>query len=286
MEEAEQAFRFLLPQGKGDKKMSIPLFVVSDFTGETAEHVARAASTQFNLDATEFSRFRYVNTEERMLEVIRNAQEKQAVVICTLVDHQLRRLFLEKTGELGVDVVDVLGPILDVLQRRIGTAPMETPGLLRKMDEEYFKRVKAIEFAIKCDDGKSPELLTNAGLVIIGVSRTSKTPLSMYMAHKGVMVANIPLVPEADPPKELFSLPPERIVGLTIQPEKLINIRRERLRVLGLDVEVSNYAQWERVEEELSFARSVFRKAGCRTFDVTNRAIEETAQEILDYLRE
>ena len=120
----------------------------------------------------------------------------------------------------------------------------------------------------------------------IGVSRTSKTPLSMYMAHKGVMVANIPLVPEADPPKELFSLPPERIVGLTIQPEKLINIRRERLRVLGLDVEVSNYAQWERVEEELSFARSVFRKAGCRTFDVTNRAIEETAQEILDYLRE
>ncbi len=108
----------------------------------------------------------------------------------------------------------------------------------------------------------------------------------MYMAHKGVMAANIPLVPEADPPKELFSLPSERIVGLTIQPEKLINIRRERLRVLGLDVEISNYAQWERVEEELSFARSVFRKAGCRTFDVTNRAIEETAQEILDYLRE
>jgi hypothetical protein len=271
---------------KGDKNMSIPLFVVSDFTGETAEHVARAASTQFNLDATEFHRFRYVNTEERILEVIRNAQEKQAVVICTLVDHQLRHLFLEKTGELGVDVVDVLGPILDVLERRIGAAPMETPGLLRRMDEEYFKRVKAIEFAIKCDDGKSPELLTNAGLVIIGVSRTSKTPLSMYMAHKGVMAANIPLVPEADPPKELFSLPPERIVGLTIQPEKLVNIRRERLRVLGLNVEVSNYAQWERVEEELAFARSIFRKTGCRTFDVTNRAIEETAQEILDYLRE
>jgi regulator of PEP synthase PpsR (kinase-PPPase family) len=153
------------------------------------------------------------------------------------------------------------------------------------MDEEYFRRVKAIEFAIKCDDGRSPDMLPDAELVVIGVSRTSKTPLSMYMAHKGIMAANVPLVPEADPPEELFLVPPERVVGLLISPEKLIHIRRERLRILGLDVDVSNYAQWERVEEELQFARSVMRRVGCRIFDVTNRAIEETAQEILDCLR-
>jgi hypothetical protein len=107
----------------------------------------------------------------------------------------------------------------------------------------------------------------------------------MYLAHRGYMVANIPLIPETEPPKQLFRIPPERIFGLMIQPEKLVHIRRERLRLLGLDSEVSNYAQWERVEEELQYARNLMRKIGCRVMNVTNRAIEETAQEILDYLR-
>jgi regulator of PEP synthase PpsR (kinase-PPPase family) len=261
------------------------LFVVSDFTGETAEHVARAAASQFGPEAVEFSRYRYVNTEEKVQEVLREAQQKQAVVICTLVDHHLRKMFVEAAKKEEILLVDILGPILFVLEQKLGRPPLETPGLLRKMDEEYFRRVKAIEFAIKCDDGRSPELLEEADLVVVGVSRTSKTPLSMYLAHYGVMVANIPLIPEATLPDQLFKLPPERTVGLTIQPEKLINIRRERLRVLGLDAEESSYVQWERVEEELSYARSVFNKLRCKSFNVTNRAIEETAQEILDYLR-
>ena len=208
--------------------MTVELYVVSDFTGETAEHVARAAASQFGPEAAKLVRFRYVNNEEKGLEILRTAKELNA---------------------------------------------------------EYFRRVKAIEFAIKCDDGRSPEFLDQAELVVIGVSRTSKTPLSMYLAHKGIAAANIPLVPEADPPQELFSLPPEKVVGLLIAPEKLVQIRKERLRVLGLDAEVSNYAQWERVQEELDFAKGIMRRTGCRTFDVTNRAIEETAQEILDCLR-
>lgn len=265
--------------------MPLELFVVSDFTGETAEHVVRAAASQFGANQSQLKRFRYVNNEERMAEVLREAKATRAVVICTLVDHSLRKRFVEEAIRMEVDLVDILGPILDILSRRLHLQPLETPGLLRRMDEEYFRRVKAIEFTIKCDDGRAAELYPDADLVILGVSRTSKTPLSTYLAHKGIMVANVPLVPEADPPEGIFHLPMEKIVGLTIQPEKLISIRRERLRVLGLDATVSNYAQMERVMDELGYAKKIMARTGCRIFDVTNRAIEETAQEILDYIR-
>ncbi len=263
----------------------LKLFVVSDFTGETAEHVARAAASQFGTDSIAFTRYRYINTEDRLAEVVQNALEAQAVIVCTLVDHALRRKLSDLAREKSVPLVDILGPLLRVLEDKLGRSPFETPGLLRRMDEEYFKRVKAIEFAIRCDDGRGPEMLPSAEMVVIGVSRTSKTPLSMYLAHRGFLVANVPLVPEATPPEELFKVDPTKVVGLFIQPEKLIQIRRERLRILGLDADVSNYAQWERVEEELRFAKDIFRRVGCRTYDVTNRAIEETAQEVLDFLR-
>ncbi|MFP4481671.1 MAG: pyruvate, water dikinase regulatory protein [Thermovirgaceae bacterium] len=265
--------------------MEMTIYVVSDFTGETAEHVARAAFSQFASDSIDLHRFRYINNRERAQEVLEQAAEDGALIICTLVDHELRRWFVDKATGQGTKTVDILGPILDMLENRLGHPPLETPGLLRRMDEEYFRRVKAIEFAIKCDDGRSPEDLSSADVVIIGVSRTSKTPLCMYLAHRGFMVANIPLIPETEPPKQLFGILPERVFGLMIQPEKLVHIRRERLRLLGLDAEVSNYAQWERVEEELQYARNLMRKIGCRVMNVTNRAIEETAQEILDYLR-
>lgn len=265
--------------------MALEIFVVSDFTGETAEHVARAASSQFGAKKAELRRFRYVNNEERGKEVLEEALRSQAVIICTLVDHSLRRWFVNEAGKLQLEVVDILGPILKILEDRLGCQPLETPGLLRRLDEEYFRRVKAVEFAIKCDDGRGAELYDEADLVILGVSRTSKTPLSMYLAHKGIMVANIPLVPEADPPAGLFNLASEKVIGLTINPEKLGSIRRERLRVLGLDADLSNYAQPERLDRELEYSLNVMRRVGCKVFDVTNRAIEEVAQEVLDYLR-
>ncbi|HQO83144.1 MAG TPA: pyruvate, water dikinase regulatory protein [Synergistales bacterium] len=269
---------------KGDRQ-PLQVFVVSDFTGETAEHVAKAALSQFATDAITLQRFRYINNKDRALEVLEEAEKERAMVVCTLVDHDLRRWFMEKAGYQGTDVIDILGPILDMLERRLEHSPLETPGLMRRMDEEYFRRVKAIEFAIKCDDGRCAEHLLLADVVILGVSRTSKTPLCMYLAHRGFMVGNVPLIPETEPPKEIFDIPPEKVFGLTVQPEKLVDIRRERLRLLGLDSEISNYAQWERVEEELQFAKNIMRKIGCRVLNVTNRAIEETAQEILDYLR-
>ncbi|MCF7935389.1 MAG: kinase/pyrophosphorylase [Synergistales bacterium] len=266
--------------------MSLKIFVVSDFTGETAEHVARAAASQFGRGATTISRYKYVNTVERMQHVLEEAVAERPVIICTLVDQQLRQEFVTKAQELELDLVDLLGPILDILESRLESPPLETPGLLRRMDEEYFRRVKAIEFAIKCDDGRSPELLSQADVIIIGVSRASKTPLSMYLAQKGFMVANIPLFPEMTPSEELFEVDPKRVIGLTIRSEKLMQIRRERLRVMGLEADISTYAQWERIEEELRYAKNIFRRIGCPVLNVTNRATEETAQEIIDVILE
>jgi hypothetical protein len=268
-----------------ESKAPLPVFVVSDFTGETAEHVAKAAMSQFATDAVTLQRYRYINNQERALEVLEEAGSINALVVCTLVDHDLRRWFMEKAHLQKTDTVDIMGPMLDMLEMRLEHPPLETPGLMRRMDEEYFRRVKAIEFAIKCDDGRCSEQLLSADVLILGVSRTSKTPLCMYLAHRGFMVGNVPLIPETETPKEIFDVAPEKVFGLVVQPEKLVEIRRERLRLLGLDSDTSTYAQWERVEEELKFAKDIMRKIGCRILNVTNRAIEETAQEILDYLR-
>jgi len=264
--------------------MGLKIFIVSDFTGETAEHVAKAATSQFNSKDSEMVRFRYVNNQDRLMEIIRRAQGENALIIATLVDHQLRNLLAKEAEIRNIDFIDVLGPILGTLEKKIGTPPRETPGLMRRMDEEYFRRVKAIEFAIKCDDGKSPELLKDADIVLVGVSRSGKTPLAMYLAHKGLMVANMPLVPESPPPDELYEVEGEKIIGLTIDPAKLRRIREERLRVLGLDPGVSMYARQERIETELGYAKKIMQELKAKIFDVTNKAVEETAQEIMDYL--
>jgi regulator of PEP synthase PpsR (kinase-PPPase family) len=153
--------------------------------------------------------------------------------------------------------------------------------LLRKVDEMYYRRVEAVEFAVRYDDGKDPRGITQADIVLVGVSRTSKTPLSMYLAHKRVKVANVPLVPEVAPPEELYKVERGKVIGLVIKPELLNNIRTERLKTLGLSGQAS-YANFERILEELEFADKIMKKLGCPVIDVTNRAVEETASKILE----
>ena len=155
-------------------------------------------------------------------------------------------------------------------------------GLIHALDHEYFKRVEAVEFAVKYDDGKNPMGLLKADLVIIGVSRTSKTPLSMYLAHKQLKVANVPLVPEIVPPPELFKVPHNKIIGLLIDPYKLTDIRTTRLKAMGLS-EDATYADVDRITEELEYAKGIMRRVHCMIINVSNRAIEETAGIILDY---
>lgn len=177
-------------------------------------------------------------------------------------------------------VVDILGPMMESLQTLFQQPPKMKPGLVRQLDEEYFRRVEAIEFAVKYDDGRDPRGILKADVILIGVSRTSKTPLSMYLAHKRLKVANVPLVPEVKPPEELFEISNKKVIGLKISPNQLNTIRTERLRSLGLTAE-ANYANHERIIEELEYADRVMKKIGCRVIDVSNKAVEETANIIL-----
>lgn len=262
----------------------IKIFVVSDFTGETIEIVTKAAIRQFeNVNAT-IKKYRYINNKQRSRRVIDEAVDEKAVITCTLVDHELRKWFVSQAKVMGVDVIDVLGPMLDVFSAKLDMEPLEKPGLAHRMDEAYFKRVKAVEFSIACDDGSNTQMLNEAELILIGVSRTCKTPLSMYLAHKGLMTANIPLVPGLDPPEELFSVDPKNVIGLTIKPEKLQQVRKERLQMMGLDPDGTSYSNIENVTDEIKHSREVMKKLGCKVFDVTEKAIEETAQEILTYI--
>src|SRR5699024_3677145 len=154
------------------------------------------------------------------------------------------------------------------------------PGLLHKLDRDYFRKVEAIEFAVKYDDGRDPRGITKADIVLIGVSRTSKTPLSQFLALKRYKVANVPIVPAVDPPEELFRIDPNKCVGLSISPEKLYDIRRERLKALGLG-DQAIYANIKRIHQEIEHCNKIIDKIGCRVIDVSNKAVEETANIIL-----
>ncbi|MGI6488778.1 MAG: pyruvate, water dikinase regulatory protein [Syntrophothermaceae bacterium] len=261
---------------------SIPaVYVVSDSIGETAEMVVRAAATQFDSGRMEVRRIPNVADKELLAEVVHQAAENGCVIAYTLVIEELAEFLEVKAREAGVITVDIIGPLINAIKDSSGEEPRREPGLLRKMDEVYFRRVEAIEFAVRYDDGKDPRGVNLADIVLIGISRTSKTPLSMYLAHKRIKVANIPLVPEVNPPEELFDVQKGRVIGLTIQSELLCTIRRERLRALGL-MSDANYANPERIAYEIDFARRFMRKLGCPIIDVSNKAVEETAGKILE----
>ena len=257
------------------------VYVISDSLGETAEMVVRAAASQFDGSRVEINRMAYVNTASHLEEVMAEAARKGAVIAYTVVMPELKQHLIKLVEQNRLVAVDVLGPMIEAIASRSQIRPKMQPGLLWQMDEQYFRRVEAIEFAVKYDDGKDPRGLPQADIVLIGVSRTSKTPLSMYLAGKQLKVANVPLVPEVPLPKELLELPPDKVVGLTIKPHLLNAIRTERLKTLGLSSNAS-YASLERIYQELEYAEGVYKRLNCPVIDVTNRAVEETASRILD----
>ncbi|WP_214741220.1 pyruvate, water dikinase regulatory protein [Exiguobacterium sp. s48] len=261
------------------------VFVVSDSVGETCELVVRAASIQFHENAIETLRIPFVEDEQTIIDVVTQAKAQQAIIAFTLVNEEHRALLMRLGEEHHVKTVDLLGDLLDVLSGQLKEAPREKPGLIYRLDDDYFRKIEAMEFAVKYDDGRDPRGLKKADIVLVGVSRTSKTPLSQYLALKRYKVANVPLVPESRPPEELFDLPAERCVGLIISPEKLISIRMERLKSLGLKPE-ADYAQLERINRELEYARGIYERIGCDVIDVTNKAVEETAGIILRHLEQ
>jgi [pyruvate, water dikinase]-phosphate phosphotransferase / [pyruvate, water dikinase] kinase len=257
------------------------VFVVSDSVGETADLVARAAIAQFGGSNVEIRRYPMVDDIETVREVVDSARRQPTLIVFTIIVPEVRMEMKTLTVQYGIPAVDIMGPMLDGLTKVLGRSPKLEPGLVHQLDEDYFRRVEAVEFAVKYDDGKDPRGFLRADVVLLGVSRSSKTPVSMYLAHRRIKVANLPLVPEVSLPKELFQVPHGRVVGLRVSPDKLHDIREERVRTLGLKSD-ANYSNMERILMELDYAEEVFRRVGCSVIDVTNKAVEETAVRVLE----
>ncbi len=264
---------------------NLVMYIISDSLGETGEQVARATIGQFNINNYEIRKYPYVLDIDFLKEILEESKKENSIIVYTLVDLNFVEYIVKFCEEEKIPSIDLVNPLVNAVILRTNVKPLREPGIIRKLDEKYFKRVEAIEFAVKYDDGKDPRGLIKADLVLIGVSRTSKTPLSMYLANKNIKVANIPLVPEAPVPKELFEIPSKKIIGLTNTPEKLNEIRQERLKALGLSSN-ANYATMERILEEIDYAENIMKKLRCPIIDVSSKAIEETAGLIINIMKE
>jgi len=260
------------------------VYIVSDSTGETARNVVHAAISQFNSGEIKLKLFAHVESKKDIQGILDRINKEKSFIVYTIVKPELSLFLQEEAKRRSVFSFNMLGPIIENIERISGIAPKLEPGIIRKMDKQYFKRMEAMEFTVKYDACQGELDLSQADLVILGVSRTSKTPLSMYLAHKGIKVANIILDFEFEPPSEIFRLPKEKIIGLTIAPEKLIEIRSERLKTLGLPEE-NIYTDKDRVLKELKYTENVYKKIGCPVIDITNKAIEDIATQILKILK-
>jgi [pyruvate, water dikinase]-phosphate phosphotransferase / [pyruvate, water dikinase] kinase len=260
-----------------------PIYVVSDGTGLTAETVVSAAAGQFFGTIFDVRRRPLVRTIDQARSVINEAAETHGIIVYTLVVPELRRAFEEESGRRGVPSVDIIGGLVQRLEEAFGLVPAGEPGLRgTQLDPAYFGRIDAIEYTVSHDDGQHPETLGDADVVLVGVSRTSKTPLSIFLAHyRGWKVANVPMVLGIEPPHELFQIDQRKIIGLTIQPGRLVNLRRARLESLGRDPD-GPYTSHDQVTDELAYARRVYRHGyPWPILDTTNRSVEEVAREII-----
>lgn len=263
---------------------TLHLHVISDSHGETADVVSKSVFMQYpDVDYT-ITRHAFIRSVDDITSIMQALSDTPVLVIYTLVIEELREHLEYMAYRLGIKCIDVMGPVMDAVTDFLGSEPEGRAGRVERLDDDYFKRIDAIEFAVKYDDGKDYRGVLKADLTLIGISRTSKTPLSMYMANRGYKVANIPLVPEVEPPKELFQIDRRRIIGLVADPNRLNGIRSERLRAMGLAPGASNYAQMDRIRMELLHSEEVMRKLRCQVIDVSSRAIEETAGIILEMM--
>jgi regulator of PEP synthase PpsR (kinase-PPPase family) len=261
------------------------LHLLSDSTGETLEMIAKAALAQFD-DAEVIRHFwPMVRSQHHLDRIVGELASNPGLVFYTVVNPEIRVRLEERCGVLGLPHVPVLDAVTTALEGQLGQEAKGRPGRQHQMDAAYFARVDAIQFTIAHDDGAGWENWEEADLVLAGVSRTSKTPTSIYLANRGYKVANIPLVVESPPPPSLFDLQRPLVVGLTTAPKRLVEIRRNRLLSLNQATDTA-YVDQERVEEEIALARRIFADHGWPVIDVTRRSIEETAAGVMRLLAE
>ena len=256
---------------------------MSDSTGETLEMIAKAALAQFD-DADVVRHFwPMVRSQQHLDRILADIAANPGLVLFTLVNPETRTRLEERCRALGLPAIAALDTVTDALEDMLGQQAKARPGRQHMMDAAYFARVEAIQFTIAHDDGVGWENWEQADIVLAGVSRTSKTPTSIYLANRGYKTANIPIVVESPPPPALFGLKQPLVVGLTTAPDRLIQVRRNRLLSLNQAPETA-YVDTERVEKEVRFARRMFADNGWPVIDVTRRSIEETAAAVINLL--
>ncbi|MCB9732993.1 MAG: kinase/pyrophosphorylase [Deltaproteobacteria bacterium] len=256
------------------------IYVLSDATAETAERVLRAALIQFREARPDVRIFSLLRKDEQIEDAVRQAAVANALVIYTIVNHEQRELLEARAQVFQLQTVDLIGTLMRSLSGYLGTTPAGRPGL-PELNQAYFDRIEAVEFAVKHDDGQAVGGLARADIVLVGLSRTSKTPLSTYLAQKGLKVANVPIVLGLPLPHELEDIDQSRVFGLTINVGALIRIRRARLKALNMPTD-TEYARRDHVVRELQYAREIFdAHAQWPVIDVSEKAIEETAAIVL-----
>lgn len=257
------------------------IYIISDGTGETASTMIRAALVQYADKDIQMIRCKNIRTESQVEPLIDECFERKGFIVYTVVSLQLRNKIRELAGVKGLPCIDLLGPLLNNLDAYFGVATASPQaGILRAVDEQYFKRIEAIEYTVKHDDGKTFSELDKADIILVGISRTSKTPLSIFLSHKGWKVANIPLVLNTALPQELFQVDQRKIVGLIIDIDSLQRIRKNRLEKFGQDPG-GEYASLGHIVQEIEYAHQIFKQnKKWPVFNVTERALEETATEI------
>ncbi|MBQ6669529.1 MAG: kinase/pyrophosphorylase [Deltaproteobacteria bacterium] len=260
------------------------IYLFSDATGETVETMVDAALTQFPVDNMQIKRVSNLRSANQIRTALETVLLNRDMVVYTMADQELANIVHEECDVRKIFCIDLFTPLLMKLSAYLGCPPRGTPGLLHSVNERYYRRIEAVDFSVKHDDGQELRTLYLADIILIGVSRSSKTPLSMYLANSGWKVANVPIIKGIAPPEELFSAAHNRVVCLTIDPQRLLELRIARLRNLHQSTD-SVYANLEEIIEELAFVKSLCKKQGWPMVDVSEKAVEETANDILTKLR-
>jgi regulator of PEP synthase PpsR (kinase-PPPase family) len=259
-------------------KTPVELHIISDATGETATRLVAALEAQFPDQPFEEVRHPRIETVDDLMLAVNRAKGRPAVLVYTIVKPELRDAMRLLCRQAKLHYCDILGPPLASIAKVSGMTAQMKPGARPPLDSAYFRRMAAIEFAVKYDDGVGSGL-RESDIVLVGVSRTSKTPLSMYLGYLGYKTANVPIVKGIEPPADLFSIDASKVVGLTIGPDRLAEIRRERARLMRGARQ--SYANIVEIYEELDQAAAVHRRLGCPVIDVTELSVEETAQRVI-----
>ncbi len=255
------------------------IFVVSDATGQTAERMVRSALVQFKEAPAIVIRRGNVRTPEQLRAIVQEAVGHDSLILHTLVSDELRRLMLAESRAQGVDAMDLMGPMLDRLAKHLKLRPQEKPGLFKQLVEARSREIEAVEFAFRHDDGQHADELSRAEVILVGVSRTMKTPTTLYLAYQGWFAANVPIIPKIPMPPAVLSFPSERIICLVMEPRRLSALRRVRAEYLRIPAKA--YASLENVRKELRHSERLCAKHGWRQIDVTGKSVEEVAREVV-----